>query len=115
LGVIIRRGRIVAAGCQFPLSESAAADRALGSRHRAALGISEEADAVVVVVSEETGAISVAEQGRLRRNVSSDGLREIMVEALIHPRSEQESKRKAGETSDQSAEQVTTDGTSQAA
>ncbi|MFQ5592492.1 MAG: diadenylate cyclase, partial [Phycisphaerae bacterium] len=55
LGVIIHDGRIVAAGCQFPLEESVDVDRSLGSRHRAAIGMSHELDAVVIVVSEETG------------------------------------------------------------
>jgi diadenylate cyclase len=78
LGVIIRRGRIVAAGCQFPLAESAEVDRALGSRHRAAVGMSHEADAVVIVVSEETGTISVALAGRLRRSLNPSSLQEVL-------------------------------------
>jgi len=82
LGVIVSQGRIAAAGCQFPLAESDDVDRSMGSRHRAALGISLEGDALVVVVSEETGAISVADHGRLRRSLSADGLRETLTEAL---------------------------------
>ncbi len=82
LGVIIHQGRIVAAGCQFPLVESGEVDRSLGSRHRAALGMSQEADAVVIVVSEETGTISVASRGRLRRSLSPESLRDLLIKEL---------------------------------
>jgi diadenylate cyclase len=64
-GVVIRGDRIVAAGCIFPLAERRDLDSRLGTRHRAALGLSEESDAVVVTVSEETGRVSVAVGGRL--------------------------------------------------
>lgn len=64
-GVIISSGRVVAAGCLFPLSGNPDLDRALGTRHRAAVGLSEETDAVVVMVSEETGKISIAQSGTL--------------------------------------------------
>ena len=83
LGVIIRQGRIVAAGCQFPLAEFGEVERALGSRHRAAVGMSHEADAVVIVVSEETGSISVAVRGHLHKAVSSEGLRNALVPELV--------------------------------
>jgi|GEM_PF-126872 len=76
LGVLIREGRIHAAGCQFPLTESAEVDHSLGSRHRAAIGMSHETDAIVIVVSEETGQISLAVGGRLIRSLSSAGLRD---------------------------------------
>ena len=65
LGVIIQRGRIAAAACPFPLGDADGLDRSTGSRHRAAIGLSQDSDAVVVVVSEETGSISIAENGRL--------------------------------------------------
>lgn len=78
LGVIIRQGRVVAAGCQFPLVESGDVDRSLGSRHRAAIGMSHEVDAVVIVVSEETGTISLAIDGRLRRSLSVAALRDAL-------------------------------------
>lgn len=73
--VVIRGNRIVAAGCFLPLTDNAAASKKLGTRHRAAIGISEVSDAVVVVVSEETGIISVAQGGALARNFSEDSLR----------------------------------------
>ena len=82
LGVIVYQRRIVAAGCQFPLAESGDVDRSLGSRHRAAIGMSQEADAVVIVVSEETGTISVASRGRLRRAFTADTLRDALVKEL---------------------------------
>ncbi|MHC4696158.1 MAG: diadenylate cyclase CdaA [Planctomycetota bacterium] len=82
LGVVIHLGRIVAAGCQFPLEESGGVDRSLGSRHRAAIGMSHEIDAVVIVVSEETGTISVANRGRLRRALTADALRETLIKEL---------------------------------
>jgi diadenylate cyclase len=78
LGVIVQHGRVTAAGCQFPLADSEAVDRTMGSRHRAALGLSEETDAIVVVVSEETGRISVAVSGRFHRNLTPGGLRDIL-------------------------------------
>ena len=78
LGVIIRQGRIVAAGCQFPLAESGAVHRSLGSRHRAGVGLSQEADAIVIIVSEENGQISVAIGGQLRRGLSSSSLHELL-------------------------------------
>jgi diadenylate cyclase len=82
LGVLISQTRVRAAGCQFPLTESPDLERTLGSRHRAAMGMSEETDAVVIVVSEETGTISVAMQGRLRRGLTPDSLRELLVREL---------------------------------
>ncbi|MFQ5413901.1 MAG: diadenylate cyclase CdaA [Phycisphaerae bacterium] len=82
LGVIMRAGRVVAAGCQFPLADSMEVDRALGSRHRAAVGMSHDSDAVVIIVSEETGVVSVAVQGRLRRSLTPQTLRETLVKAL---------------------------------
>ena len=72
--VIIRNGRLMAAACLLPLSERAGSDLELGTRHRAALEMTEELDAVVVVVSEETGIISVAETGRLVRNLDEETL-----------------------------------------
>ena len=75
LGVIIRSDRMIAAKVQFPLAEEGSSDQALGSRHRAALGLSEETDAVVLVVSEETGRLSLAVDGKLLSNMQIDQLR----------------------------------------
>lgn len=82
LGVIISNGRISFAGVQFPLAESGELEKELGSRHRAAVGMSQESDAVVLVVSEETGDISVAERGVLLRKLSSEALRDVLTELL---------------------------------
>ncbi len=80
---IIRDFRLCAAGCILPLTKTNDISRALGTRHRAALGMSEQSDALIVVVSEETGAISVAEKGNLRRDISDGDLREILSENFI--------------------------------
>ncbi len=76
--VILRDSVIVAAGCILPLSQSVLPDRALGTRHRAALGLSEETDALVVIVSEENASISVAHKGQLFRSLTTLELREIL-------------------------------------
>ena len=86
LGVIVDQGRVVAAGCQFPLAESGDVERGLGSRHRAAVGMSQEGDAVVIVVSEETGTISVAIRGQLRRGLSAAALRDLLSKELATDR-----------------------------
>ena len=82
LGVIVSQGRIMYAGVQFPLAESGDLERELGSRHRAAVGMSQESDAVVLVVSEQTGDISIADRGQLLRRLSGDQLRTILSELL---------------------------------
>ncbi|HEX5438720.1 MAG TPA: diadenylate cyclase CdaA [Gemmatimonadaceae bacterium] len=76
--VLIRGDTIVGAGCVLPLSQEPLLDRSLGTRHRAALGLSEETDALVVVVSEETSTISVAQGGRLTRRLTPLQLRDII-------------------------------------
>jgi diadenylate cyclase len=82
LGVIVSQGRIAYAGVQFPLAESGDLERELGSRHRAAVGLSQESDAVVLVVSEETGDVSIAERGQLIRKLTPEGLRGLLGELL---------------------------------
>jgi diadenylate cyclase len=76
--VIIRGDTIVGAGCILPLSQMAIVDRSLGTRHRAALGLSEETDALVVVVSEETAAITIATNGQLWRDLTPLQVREVV-------------------------------------
>jgi diadenylate cyclase len=85
LGVVIRDNRIVAAGVQFPLAEEGVLPARTGSRHRAAAGLTMESDCVVVIVSEETGAISIAEQGRLLYDVPRDQLEDILGKRLAAP------------------------------
>jgi len=72
--VIIRESRVAAAGCLLPLTEATLQDRRLGTRHRAAMGLSEVSDALVIVISEETGVISLAERGNLTRYLNKQAL-----------------------------------------
>ena len=80
--VIVRSGRVYAAGCYLPLSEKTDIFKGLGTRHRAAIGLSEQSDSVIVVVSEETGTISVAYKGELFREFTSVSLRRKLFELL---------------------------------
>jgi len=82
-GVIIKGDRIAYAACIFPLTRRQDLNKSLGTRHRAALGLSEETDAVVVVVSEETGAISYAHNGLLVRGVTLEELRSFLTSVLL--------------------------------
>jgi diadenylate cyclase len=84
-GVIIKGERIVQAACIFPLSRRPDLSKSLGTRHRAALGLAEETDAVVVAVSEETGRISYAYQGQLVRGVTIEELRAFLSSVLVTP------------------------------
>ena len=77
MGVVIRNNRLAAAGCQFPLAESDDVDQSLGSRHRAALGLAQDTDAVILVVSEETGRISLAYEGQAPQGGLTNGARKI--------------------------------------
>jgi diadenylate cyclase len=78
--VIIRGNRVVAAGCFLPLSLSAELSKAVGTRHRAGIGLSEETDAVVIITSEETGSIATAVGGTLEKNVDMGSLRDFLTE-----------------------------------
>jgi len=80
--VVINNGRITAAACFLPLSENSSISRELGTRHRAALGISETTDAVVLIVSEETGIISMAHEGKLTRYLDSKSLHSILMKVF---------------------------------
>ena len=100
LGVIISGQRVAAAGCQFPLAESEDVDPSLGSRHRAALGLAQESDAVVLVVSEETGRISLACDGQLYIGLETGSLVEMLFSLLAtsraaHSRREMQQRRPA--------------------
>lgn len=83
MGVIVRQNRIVAAGCEFPLTQNPPLGPKYGSRHRAALGLAEESDALVIVVSEETGEVSIAESGRLIELESTAEFRKQLLQLLI--------------------------------
>lgn len=83
--VVIRGNRLMAAGCLLPLSENPNLSKTLGTRHRAALGLTEATDAVAVVVSEETGAISVARDGQLVRGLSEEELKVMLLSLIAQP------------------------------
>lgn len=83
---IIRNDRIVAAGCVLPLTTNNIVNKKLGTRHRAAIGLSENSDALLIVVSEETGTISLAVNGRLTRNYDKDKLKSILLKIMRNRR-----------------------------
>jgi diadenylate cyclase len=101
-GIIVRNDRIVAAACVFPVSQRVDLDRTLGTRHRAALGLSDESDAVVIVVSEETGIVSICHRGRIERNFDPELFKRRLGELLLLEKDTKDSRsdRKplAGET-----------------
>ena len=81
---VIRGKRLIAAGCLLPLTENRTLSSELGTRHRAAIGLSEQCDALIVVVSEETGTISIAENGRIHRHLDEDQLTHILTPAFAY-------------------------------
>jgi len=81
---IIQNNRVAAAACWLPLAESTVLSHDLGTRHRSGVGITEQTDCVVVIVSEETGIVSLAVQGRLTRNLDAKALREMLVKLMDH-------------------------------
>ncbi|MEM9080978.1 MAG: diadenylate cyclase CdaA [Verrucomicrobiota bacterium] len=83
-GVVMVDERIAAAGCVFPVSQKEMQDRSLGLRHRAAVGITEETDVVAVVVSEETGSISIAAEGQLEKFKNEEGFRKRLAEIFLN-------------------------------
>jgi diadenylate cyclase len=83
--VILQKNNIAAAACYLPLSESPFISKELGTRHRAALGISEVTDSITIVVSEETGAISITKNGDLHRDLKLEAFKELLSSALIAP------------------------------
>lgn len=105
-GVVVKGDRIEAAGCVFPLSQRLELSRSLGTRHRAAIGLTEETDAVVVVVSEETGAISVAYNGRLSRGIDHERLQRIIGSILSRSRRSKSAWTRARESLDLTPEGV---------
>ncbi|WP_445490859.1 diadenylate cyclase CdaA [Niallia sp. 03133] len=92
--VVIQRANIAAAACYLPLSESPFISKELGTRHRAALGISEVTDSITLVVSEETGAISITKNGELHRDLKLEAFKEMLASALIIPSTKQASSVK---------------------
>lgn len=94
--VIVNGDRIYAAQCVLPLTDLSSLSRELGTRHRAAIGASEDADCLVVVVSEENGVISLANNGTLERNFTAETLKKALVEQLIPERRAKDNKAKEG-------------------
>ncbi len=85
-GVVLSGERIVAAACVFSVSQSEIGDRSMGLRHRAAIGLTEESDAVTIVVSEETGSVSLCMDGKIERNLEEDDFRERLEEIFLSDR-----------------------------
>lgn len=83
--VVIRGNRVVAACCLLPLTENRNLSQELGTRHRAAIGMSEQSDAMILIVSEETGTISIARNGELMRYLTVDDVKEILRTAIFRP------------------------------
>lgn len=82
--VVIRKGRVAGAACMLPLSTNMNLSRDLGMRHRAGIGMSEHSDAIIAIVSEETGTISVASNGRLKRHLAPETLERVLRNELLH-------------------------------
>lgn len=91
---VIQGGRVVAVGCLFPLSQSQKLSKTLGTRHRAGLGLSEETDALVIVVSEETGIISLMDQGKVSREIDEEKLRHHLMELYQPEKTRPKNNRK---------------------
>lgn len=112
LGVVIRGDRVLAASVQFPLAEEGSVPPELGSRHRAAAGLTLDADCLVVLVSEESGAISIAEHGVIQIDIPRDQIRQLLAERLDTLPSEapqQPEPTPPAEPHDRPADQPTTD------
>lgn len=97
--MVIRAGRLYASGCFLPLSQNYTISKEMGTRHRAALGMSENSDAVVVVVSEETGTISIAENGVIERNFTPENLRRRLRKELLLKQEDGDKSEKTDEGS----------------
>lgn len=110
-GLIIRFGdeRILGAGCVFPLNQRELKDRSIGLRHRAAMGITEESDAIAIVVSEETGGISIGVNGKLERNLEPDDLKVRLNELLFESDSDFDEVDSVGELSTSSGDRSPSD------
>ena len=85
-GIVMQSGRIVAAGCLFPLTQNPKISKSLGTRHRAAVGLTDETDAFVIVVSEETGLVSLAREGKLIRSIDRESLTRTLNNVFGQPK-----------------------------
>jgi len=105
--VVVRRHRIAAASCFLPLTLNPRLSRDLGTRHRAAIGVTEDTDAVAVVVSEETGLLSFVQRGDIKRGLDATKLREAIFEALgVAPKKERRAEEPAQKAADSDAEEI---------
>jgi len=104
--VIIRQDRIAAASCFLPLTKNPSISRELGTRHRAAIGITEGTDAVSIVVSEETGLISFIEGGKIERNLTTKQLKKLLSEAMEKPYKDIEQMKKAEQEEERPVEKL---------
>ena len=95
--VVVRKNKIAAAGCFLPLTENKFLNQELGTRHRAALGISERADCISLVVSEETGHISIAQNGKLYKDLKEDTLKSLLKKGLEEEQTKYSFLKKRGE------------------
>jgi diadenylate cyclase len=95
-GMVIANQRIAAAACVFPVSQRELSDRSIGLRHRAAIGVTEESDCVAVIVSEETGAISICMEGNLERNLGEEKFRARMAEIFLSTPPEKNHEKDTG-------------------
>ncbi len=102
-GIILRQGRIAAAGCVFPVSQRELSDRSIGLRHRAAMGITEQTDAIAVVVSEETGQISLCADGEIHQALSPALFRERLAHLLKDRRTRDSESRERETLAERSA------------
>ncbi len=98
--IILRNERIVAAACIFPVSQREDLDRNLGLRHRAALGVTEESDALALVVSEETGIVSICHRGKMERDFNPESFRKRLSELLLHEKYEKPDSEQLGGEAD---------------
>lgn len=106
--VVVRRHRVAAAACFLPLTLNPLLSKDLGTRHRAAIGITEDSDAVAVVVSEETGLISFVQGGQIRRGLDATKLRAAIFEALEPPARQRAKEKKMAETEAEANEAIPT-------
>ena len=99
-GIILREGKVIGAGCLFPVSQREITDRSIGLRHRAGIGITEESDAIAVIVSEETGGVSIAHSGKLDHDLDLETFNQRLLDLLEFETKEPNGKKPSATASD---------------
>ena len=99
-GIILREGKVIGAGCLFPVSQREISDRSIGLRHRAGIGITEESDAIAVIVSEETGGVSIAHSGELEHDLDLETFSQRLLDLLEVEMKENNDKKPSATASD---------------